>query len=80
VGVPNPEWGEEVKALVQLQAGIEGNEALSHALIAHCEAHLAKQKIPRTVEFLDAIPRSEAGKVYRRALRDRYWQNESRKI
>lgn len=80
VGVPNTEWGEEVKALVQLRPGVDGTEALAQALIAHCEAHLAKQKIPRTVEFLDTIPRSEAGKVYRRALRDRYWQNESRKI
>jgi len=80
VGVPNVEWGEEVKALIQLKEGERGDSALADALIAHCEATLAKQKVPRSVEFLDLIPRSEAGKVYRRALRDRYWQDQSSKI
>ncbi len=80
VGVPNVEWGEEVKALVQLKTGASASGTLAAELIAHCEQHLAKQKIPRSVEFLDVIPRSEAGKVYRRALRDRYWQNQASKI
>ena len=80
VGVPNAEWGEEVKALIQLKASVTASDELAEALLAHCEAFLAKQKIPRSVEFLDLIPRSEAGKVYRRALRDRYWQNQSSKI
>jgi long-chain acyl-CoA synthetase len=80
VGVPNIEWGEEVKALVQLSDSVSASDALASELIAHCEQHLAKQKIPRSVEFLDLIPRSEAGKVYRRALRDRYWQNQASKI
>lgn len=80
VGVPNAEWGEEVKALVQLMDHTAASDELAQALIAHCTSFLAKQKTPRTVEFLDLIPRSEAGKVYRRALRDRYWQNQSSKI
>lgn len=80
VGVPNAEWGEEVKALIQLKAGVVASAALAEALIAHCEQQLAKQKVPRSVDFLDEIPRSEAGKVYRRALRDRYWQNQASKI
>ncbi|WP_372796679.1 AMP-binding protein [Litorivivens sp.] len=75
VGVPHPEWGEEVKALVQLQAGYTGTDALSAELIEHCEAALARQKVPRSVEYLEALPRSEAGKVYRKALRERYWQD-----
>ncbi len=80
VGVPNTEWGEEVKALVQLLPGYSGDAAMTEALISHCQKNLASQKVPRSIEYLEEIPRSEAGKVYRRALRDRYWQDQSSKI
>ncbi|WP_372779436.1 AMP-binding protein [Litorivivens sp.] len=73
VGVPNEEWGEEVKALVQLVPGATGDAALAKELQTFCSEHLSSQKVPRSVEYLDEIPRSEAGKVYRKALRDRYW-------
>ena len=73
VGVPNEEWGEEVKALVQLVPGSTGDAALAKELQAFCAEHLSSQKVPRSVEYLEEIPRSEAGKVYRKALRDRYW-------
>ena len=73
VGVPNEEWGEEVKAIVQLQPGYVDDKSLSEALIAHCEASLARQKVPRSVDYVDQMPRSAAGKVFRKALRDRYW-------
>lgn len=77
VGVPNVDLGEEVKAVVQL---VEGASATADELIAHCDGSLAKQKWPRSVDFVDEIPRSEAGKVYRRALRDSYWQNQDSKL
>nr|WP_183410154.1 AMP-binding protein [Litorivivens lipolytica] len=73
VGVPSEEWGEEVKALVQLNPGTVADESLSEALRDFCAQHLSRQKVPRSVDYLDEIPRSEAGKVYRKALRDRYW-------
>ncbi len=80
VGVPNEEWGEEVKAMVQLAPGFEPGENLERELIAHCEPHLARQKWPRSVGFIDEIPRSPAGKVYRRKLRDPWWQGRERRI
>lgn len=75
VGVPNDEWGEEVKAVVQLQSGFSPDKSLSEALISHCEAALARQKVPRSVDYVAELPRSAAGKVFRKALRDRYWSD-----
>lgn len=80
VGVPNEEWGEEVRAVVQLAPGHQPGPALAAELIAHCEPLLARQKWPRGVDFIDEIPRSPAGKVYRRQLRDRYWRDRERQI
>lgn len=80
VGVPHPDLGEEVKAIVQLPAGITPSEPLMREILDFCQPKLAKQKWPRSIDFIDALPRSEAGKVYRRALRDRYWQGHDKKI
>ena len=76
VGVPNNEWGEEVKAIVQLQANVEESMELSEQLIEYAKEKLAKQKVPRTIEFMKQLPRSEAGKVQRKKLRDIYWQDQ----
>jgi long-chain acyl-CoA synthetase len=73
VGVPNAEWGEEVKAVVELRSDVEPSPALAAELIEHCRARLAHYKCPRSIDFVDRVPRSEAGKVYRRQVRDRYW-------
>jgi len=80
VGVPHSDLGEEVKAVVQLREGESGNSALAEELIDFCQSRLAKQKWPRSVDFVDLVERSEAGKVYRRKLRDSYWQDQDRKI
>jgi long-chain acyl-CoA synthetase len=80
VGVPHPDLGEQVKAVVQLLAGETGNAGLARELMGFCQPHLAKQKWPRSIDFVDHISRSEAGKVYRRALRDSYWQLSETKI
>jgi long-chain acyl-CoA synthetase len=79
-GIPNEEFGEEVKAAVQLKSGREASEALAQDLIAHCRAHLAGYKAPRSVDFHDSLPRHETGKLYKRLLRDRYWEGTGRKI
>jgi long-chain acyl-CoA synthetase len=56
------------------------SEALSTELIAHCRAHLAGYKAPRSIDYETTMPRHETGKLYKRLLRDRYWQGNERKI
>ena len=80
VGVPHEDLGEQVKAVVQLVAGESPSQALEQELIDFCQPHLAKQKWPRSVDFVAQLARSEAGKVYRRQLRDSYWQGRDSKI
>lgn len=80
VGVPHPDLREQVKAVVQLVEGNEAGDEVARELIAFVEDKLAKQKWPRSVDFVDLIPRSEAGKVYRRKLRDSYWEGQASKI
>jgi long-chain acyl-CoA synthetase len=72
IGVPNPEWGEEVKAVVQLKPGIAGAPELAAELIAHCRERLAHYKCPRSVDFTDALPRLDNGKIYKHRLREMY--------
>ncbi len=72
IGVPDAEWGEQVKAVVELQPGIEASPALADELIEHCRSRLAHYKCPRTVDFVDQLPRQDNGKIYKRLLRDRY--------
>ena len=69
-GVPNEDFGEEVKAVVQLVAP---DDTASEDLIAYCREHLASYKCPRTVDVVDALPRHANGKLMKRLLRDRYW-------
>ncbi len=76
VGVPNTEWGEEVKAVVQLQSNRVADDSLEQDLIEYAAQYLAKQKTPRSIDFVEQLPRSEAGKVQRKALRDHYWKNQ----
>jgi long-chain acyl-CoA synthetase len=75
VGVPNPEWGEEVKAVVQVAPGFTPGSDLARELLDHCHARLARFKCPRTIDFDDALPRHDTGKIYRRLVRDRYWRD-----
>jgi long-chain acyl-CoA synthetase len=72
VGAPDPEWGEVVKAVVALQPEATPGDALAGEILAHCRRALPTYKVPRRVDFVDEIPRSEAGKILRRELRDRY--------
>jgi long-chain acyl-CoA synthetase len=79
-GVPNPDLGEEVKAVVQLMDGVEPTDAVAAELIAFCQQHLSKQKCPRTIDFDPELPRLPTGKLYKRLLRDRYWGNKDTRI
>jgi acyl-CoA synthetase (AMP-forming)/AMP-acid ligase II len=79
-GVPNEEFGEEVKAVVQPAAGVAAGPELEAELIAYCKAHLASYKCPRTVEFDPDLPRDPNGKLYKRRIRERYWQGRTSRI
>ena len=79
-GVPNDEFGEEVKAVVQPVDGIPPGPELEAELIDYCRTHLAGYKCPRTVEFDPELPRDPNGKLYKRRIRDRYWQGRTSRI
>ena len=72
-GVPNPDFGEEVKAVVQPVSMDEAGPELADELIAYCKSRLASYKCPRSVDFDAELPRSDAGKLYKRRLKERYW-------
>ncbi|OBK60895.1 acyl-CoA synthetase [Mycobacterium colombiense] len=78
-GVPNDEFGEEVKAVVQPADGVVPGPELAAELVEYCRAHLARYKCPRTVEF-GILPRDPNGKLYKRRIRDRYWQGRESRI
>ena len=79
IGVPNADFGEEVKAVVQPAADVDV-DALRDAVIALCRARLARYKCPRSVDVVDELPRNEAGKLLKRVLRDRYWEGHATRI
>jgi acyl-CoA synthetase (AMP-forming)/AMP-acid ligase II len=76
-GVPEPEMGEEVKAVVQPAPGFEPGPALEAEIIEFCREHLSHYKCPRTVDFTAHLPRGENGKLYKKGLREAYWANSS---
>ena len=79
-GVPNDEFGEEVKAVVQPVDGVTPGPDLEAELIEYCRTHLAGYKCPRTVEFDPELPRDPNGKLYKRRIRERYWQGRVSRI
>jgi fatty-acyl-CoA synthase len=68
IGVPDPRWGEVPKAFVVLRPGVA---VTVEELVTHCRQRLARFKVPRYVEFIDALPRNPSGKVLKRELRER---------
>ena len=79
-GVPNPDFGEEVKAVVQPSPGIEPSDDLAAEILAYANDHLGHYKVPRSVDFEVELPRLETGKLYKRLLKDRYWGNKNSRI
>ena len=77
IGIPDDTWGERVHAAVVLKPG----ETLdTQTVLAHCRERIAGFKCPRSVEFLDELPKSGPGKILKRELRDRYWSGRDRAI
>jgi long-chain acyl-CoA synthetase len=79
-GIPNDDWGEEVKAVVEPAVGVAPSPELAAELLVHCESMLARYKLPRSIDFVDAMPRDPNGKLYKRTLRDPYWVGRERAI
>ena len=79
-GVPNPELGEEVKAVVQPVVLEDAGPELEDELIAFCRRQLATFKCPRSIDFEAELPRHPTGKLYKRLLRDPYWEGRGRTI
>jgi acyl-CoA synthetase (AMP-forming)/AMP-acid ligase II len=80
IGVPNEEFGEEVKAVVQPMNWAEATPKLAEELVAYCRHQLSPVKCPRSVDFERELPRHATGKLYKRLIRDRYWGNRESKI
>jgi acyl-CoA synthetase (AMP-forming)/AMP-acid ligase II len=77
IGVPDEKWGEAVKGIVVLKQGATPNP---DAIIAHCRERIANYKVPKSIDFVDAIPRNASGKILRRELREPYWRGRDRQV
>jgi fatty-acyl-CoA synthase/long-chain acyl-CoA synthetase len=77
IGVPHPDWGEAVMAVVQLKPNAEATE---EELIEFCKQKLAKYEVPKMIEFVESLPLTPLGKVNKRELRKRYWRGVDRAI
>jgi long-chain acyl-CoA synthetase len=79
-GIPDDDWGEQVKAVVEPADGVRPGPALVDELVAFCRDHLAKYKCPKSIDFVAEMPRDPNGKLYKRKLRDPYWEGRQRAI
>lgn len=77
IGVPDPRWGEAVKAVITLRPGAQ---ATARELCDFCRGKLASYKIPSSVDFVKEIPRNPSGKILKKELRDRYWAERQKKV
>jgi len=77
VGVPDEKWGEAIKAVVVLR---EDHKATEEEIIAFCRENIAHYKAPKSVDFINELPKTGSGKVYKKGLRDHYWQDKGKRI
>jgi long-chain acyl-CoA synthetase len=80
VGVPHDEWGEQVKAVILLKPGYEPSDLLANEILAFARDSLPSFKVPRSLDFVTSLPRSEAGKIQRGKVRAPYWEGRARQI
>ncbi len=79
-GVPHEDWGEEVKAVIEPADGAEPGSELAQDILSFCSDKLARFKTPKSVDFVREMPRDPNGKLYKRKLRDPYWEGRERAI
>ncbi|MFI1354563.1 acyl-CoA synthetase [Streptomyces sp. NPDC020898] len=79
-GIPHDDWGEEVKAVVEAAPGHVPGPGLANEILGHCARQLAGYKRPKSVDFIEAMPRDPNGKLYKRRLRDPYWEGRTRPV
>jgi acyl-CoA synthetase (AMP-forming)/AMP-acid ligase II len=77
IGVPDPKWGEAIKAIVAL---VPGQSATEEELISFCKDNIASYKKPKSVDFVDELPKNNYGKILKRELRAKYWEGKERKV
>jgi acyl-CoA synthetase (AMP-forming)/AMP-acid ligase II len=77
IGVPDEQWGEAVKACVVLKTGVQASE---NSIIEFMRSRIAHYKCPKSVDFMDAIPRNPTGKILKRVLREPYWKGRTRRV
>ena len=80
VGVPNEDWGEEIKAVVELKPGWNPSRETTQSILDFAKERLPGFQRPRTIDFVDALPRNAAGKVLRAQVRAPYWKGRSKSI
>ena len=79
-GIPHDDWGEEVKAVLEPAAGVAPTPELADEILGWCAGRLAKFKTPKSIDFIAEMPRDPNGKLYKRKLRDPYWEGRERAI
>jgi len=79
-GIPNADWGEEIKAVVQLVPDVEPSDELTTEIMDFARERMGKFKLPRSIEYIEEMPRDPNGKLYKRKLRDPYWEGQERAI
>ncbi|MFH0845447.1 MAG: AMP-binding protein, partial [Pseudomonadota bacterium] len=77
IGVPDPKWGEAIRAIVSL---VPGSSVSEEELITFCKDNIASYKKPKSVDFIDALPKNNYGKILKRELRAQYWEGKERKV
>ena len=79
-GIPHEDWGEEVKAVIEPAPGVDPGPALADEILSFSRDKLAKFKMPKSIDFVAEMPRDPNGKLYKRKLRDPYWQGREKAI
>jgi long-chain acyl-CoA synthetase len=79
-GIPHEDWGEEVKAVIEPADGVSAGPELEQEILEWCNGRLARFKTPKSIDFTNEMPRDPNGKLYKRKLRDPYWEGRSRAI
>ena len=79
-GIPNEDWGEEIKAVIEPAPGVTADAALTADIMSFCQDRLGKFKQPKSIDYTDEMPRDPNGKLYKRKLRDPYWKGHERAI